>query len=166
MEMMVASVLSALITLTAAVFAYHALFTTGKTENHLVIAANAENAGYWIKHDATMADNILTENLTPPAILVLKWTEWGYEQDNIYHTATYSIENVSDNIGQLKRRYQTSTGTDRQMVVAGNVYYNPADPDNSTAVTHQSPAVILKLATQAGTAGIYREYRILRRPNF
>src|SRR4030042_6390207 len=127
-EMVVAIGLSSLIALAAVMFTFPALNTTEKTKDHLTAVSHVETAGYWISRDASMADNVITDNLTPPAILVLKWTEWGYGEENVYHTATYSIENISEGVGQIKRRFQDSSGTDQQTLVASHIYYNPADP--------------------------------------
>ena len=166
LELAVVLSMSAMIALAATTFTFHALGTTERTDAHLTVVSNAENAGYWISRDASMADNVITDNLTPPTFLILKWTDWGYGTDNVYHSATYSIENLSGGIGQLKRRHQDSSGTDQQIVVANYIYYNPADPTNSTNVTHQSPTINLIVATRFGSASEVRQYQIYQRPNF
>jgi len=166
LELAIVVSLSAMIALTATTFSFHAFRTSGKTQDHLIAVSDVENAGYWMSRDALMADGVITENLTFPAILVLEWTEWGYDEDNIYYSATYSVDNLTDGIGTLSRRLQNSTGGDQSVRVASNIYYNPADPDNSTNVTYESPTINLKVATRSGTTGEIREYQIYRRPNF
>ncbi len=165
LELAVVIAISAMIALAATIFTFHAIRTTEKTEDHLTAVANAENAGYWISHDAYMADMVIADNLTAPAILVLKWTDWGYGTANIYYTATYSVDNIVAGIGQLKRRLQNSNGGDQNLLVASYVYYNPSDPTNSTNVTYQSPTINLKMATRSGSASEVRQYQIYRRPN-
>ncbi len=109
---------------------------------------------------------MVTENLTAPAVLLLKWTEWGYGTANIYYSVTYSVENISGGIGELKRRLQNSSGGDQTILVANNIYYNPADPANTTNVTHASPVISLKVAARFGSASETRDYQIYRRPSF
>lgn len=165
-EMVVAFSLSAMIALAGMAFVFQSINTADRTEDHLTVVAAAENAGYWLSRDAYMADNVITDNLTSPAILVLKWTEWGYGDTNIYHSATYSIENLSDNIGHLTRHYQSSSGTDQQTTIASNIYYNPSDPTNTTSISYLSPVINLKVSTKLGDTGETRNYQIYRRPNF
>jgi hypothetical protein len=165
-EMVVVVSLSVIITLAATIFTFHTFQSTEQAEDRLTTVSHVENAGYWISSDAYIADNVLADDLTPPAFLIFKWTEWGYSDDNVYHSATYTIENLTNDVGQLIRRYQNSDGDDQQTLVASYIYYNPADPTNSTSVSYQNPRVSLKIATQFGGAREARNYEIYRRPNF
>lgn len=166
LELAVVISLTAMIALAATTFTFHALRTAAKTGDHLTAVTNAENAGYWISRDAYMADTVITDNLTAPTILILKWTDWGYGTDNVYYSATYSVDNVSGEIGQINRRLQNSNGGDQKILVASYIYYNPADPTNTTNVTYQTPTLNLKVATRFGSASEARNYQIYRRPNF
>ncbi len=165
LELAVVIALTAMIALAATTFTFHALRTAAKTDDRLTALDNAQNAGYWISRDAYMADTVITDNLTAPTILILKWTDWGYGTDNIYYSATYSVDNVTSGIGQLNRRLQDSNGGDQKIVVASYICYNPADPANSTNVTYQSPPMNLRVATRYGNASEVRNYEIYRRPN-
>ncbi len=168
LEMAVAITMSAMIAFTATIFAFHALRTSARTDDQLMAMVNAQNAGFWISRDTEMADMVITDNLTAPAFLVLKWTEWGYgdEEDNIYYAATYSMENVAGGVGQLVRELQSSSGINQNLLVANHIYYNPADPGNSTNITYQSPVLNLRAVTHFGSANATRNYQIYRRPNF
>lgn len=165
-ELAIAISVMAVIAFTATTFTFHSLRAAGQSDNQLAVLSNAQNAGYWISRDAYMADNVIADNLTPPAFLILKWTDWGYGTSNVYHTATYSIEDISGGVGRLKRRHQNSVGADEQIVVANYIYYNLADPTNSSGVTYQTPTINLKVVTQLGDHSEVREYQIYRRPNF
>ncbi|MDO8568255.1 MAG: prepilin-type N-terminal cleavage/methylation domain-containing protein, partial [Dehalococcoidales bacterium] len=78
LELAIAVSMSAMIALTATIFTFHALRTSARTDDHLTAIANVQNAGYWISRDAEMADSVITDNLTSPTFLILKWTDWGY----------------------------------------------------------------------------------------
>ena len=145
---------------------FHAFNDTKRTNDHMTTVRHLENAAYWMGRDTRMADYLSTTNLTSPAILILKWTEWGYGTDSVYHQVTYSVDNVSANVGNLKRKHESSTGTNEQILVANYIYYNPADPGNSTNVTYQSPMLNLKVATSFGSTLAKKEFQIYRRPNF
>ena len=145
---------------------FHAFKDTGRTNDHMTAVRHLENAAYWMGRDARMADIVTTTNLTAPAILILKWTEWGYGTDSVYHQVTYSVDNVSGNVGNLKRKYENSVGTNQQILVANYIYYNLADPGNSTNITYVSPILDVKVATRFGLAQERKEFQIYRRPNY
>ncbi|MDO8567956.1 MAG: prepilin-type N-terminal cleavage/methylation domain-containing protein [Dehalococcoidales bacterium] len=166
LELSVVLALSATIALTTTIFSFHAFNTTARTASHLTAVANVDNAGYWVSRDGVMADDVITSNLTAPAILILKWTDWGYGTDNIYYSATYSIENLSGGIGQLKRELQSSNGIEQHLNLASNIYYDPADAANSTTVAHVGSVINLRVASRFGNASETRNYQIHPRPNF
>jgi len=166
LELMVVVLLAALIALAATVFTFHALRTSAQSKDRLSALANVQNAGFWLSRDASMADNVITDNLTSPVILVLKWTEWGYETANTYWSASYSVDNVTDEIGKISRRLQNNEGLDQTITVANDVYYNPTDPDNSTKISYQNHIIKLQVATRNGAVIELREYQTYRRPNF
>ena len=165
-EVVVATAIIGLIAGAATMTTFQMFRDTERTNDHLTVVRQVENAGYWINRDTQMAGSLITENLTPPDFLVLNWTEWGYGEDSIYHSVTYSIEDVSEEIGKLKRTHQDSEGTNEQMLVAQYIYYNPGDPDNSSNVSYQDPMLLLKVVSAFGDAQETREYKIYCRSNF
>ncbi len=165
-ELLVATSLTAMIALVGTIFTFQALRTSAQTDTRLTSISNAQNAGYWLSRDAYMSDDVITANLTPPAILILKWTEWGYSTANTYYSATYSVDNITNHIGQLHRRLQSSGGLDQMTLVADEVYYNTADTTNSTGVSYTSPIINLKVSTRFGNISDIRDYQICHRPNF
>jgi len=166
LEFVVVISLSAMLALAAAVFAFHAIRTSAQNQARLTVLTNVQNAGYWLSRDAVMADDVITDNLTPPTILIVKWTDWGYGTNNTYWSATYSLDDLTDGIGKLNRRLQSSGGVDQTTLVAGNVYYDPADPDNSTSVAYQNHTIKFRVATHSGGDIEFRSYETYRRPNF
>jgi prepilin-type N-terminal cleavage/methylation domain-containing protein len=165
-EVAVATAIIALIASAATMTTFSVLRDTGRTNDRMTAVRQVENAGYWVSRDTLMADRVCTENLTPPDFLILDWTDWGYDEDSIYHSVTYSIEDVSGGIGKLKRTHQDSEGTNEQMLVAEYIYYNQSDPSNTSDVSYQNPLLTLKIASVLGDAQETREYKVYRRPNF
>lgn len=139
---------------------------TQRTNARMTAVFYAETAGYWIGHDVRMADSLNTEDLTPPEFLQLTWTEWGYEDDSIYHTVTYSVVDISGEIGKLKRTHEDSDGTNQETIVAEYIYYNSADPANTTQVTYQDSKLSLKVVTSLAQAEEIKEYTSYCRPNY
>lgn len=138
---------------------------TGRNNNHLTTVRQVESAGFWISRDAQRAQSISTDNLTSPDFLLLNWTEWDNDGNPIYHSVRYSFDNITANIGRLKRSYWSSAGANQQTLVGLNLYYNPSDSDNTSKATYQSPLLTIRLTAILDKAHETREYRIKRRPN-
>ncbi len=165
-ELAMATAIMALIASTATMVTFSVLNNTERTNNQMTVVRQVENAGYWISQDIQAASSVSTENLTPPDFLALTWTEWGYDEDSIYHSVTYSIEDLSGGIGKLRRNHQDSQGASEQTLVAEYVYYNLSDPANTSNVSHQEPMLTLKIVCLLEDAREMREYKIQSRPNF
>jgi len=165
-EVIVVTAVVALIAGAASMTMFQVVKSTESSNDRMTAGNQVQNAGYWISRDAQMAESVTTDDLTPPYFLILKWTDWGYDEDSIYHSVVYSLEDVSGGIGKLKRTHQDSVGTDEQRLVAEYVYYNPSDPDNTTKASYESRVLTLKLVAVFGDAEETREYRIYRRPSF
>lgn len=140
---------------------------TDRNNNHLTAVRQVENAGFWISRDAQRAQSISTDNLTPPDFLLLTWTEWDDDDydDPIYHSVRYSFDNITANIGRLKRNYWSSAGANEQTLVGLNLYYNPGDSENTSKASYQSTVLTVRLTAILDKARETREYRIMRRPN-
>ena len=134
--------------------------------DHINAVNQVQSAGHWISRDAQMALGV-TSNLTlpVPVLLSLTWTENAQAATPIYHSANYTIENLSGDIGVLKRKHTSTAGANEQMIVAQYIYYNPSDSDNTTMTSYQNPVVTVKLVARSGRIQETREYRIKRRPN-
>ena len=142
--------------------------TTGTEQSSSYITAvrQVQNAGYWISHDGQMAESVDTDNLTPPAFLILKWTDWGYDSDSIYHSVVYSVENVFEGVGKLRRTHEDSEGTSEETLVAEHIYYNPGDPGNTTKASCDGCVLTAKIVAMFGDVEETREYKIYPRPEF
>ncbi len=165
-EVAVATAVITLIAGAATMTTSSILRDTGRTNDRMTVVHQVENAGYWVSRDTLMADRLSAENLTLPEFFILNWTDWGYDEDSVYHSVTYSIEDISGGIGKLKRTHQDSAGMNEQMLVAQYIYYDQSDPANTSNVSYQSPLLTLKIASVFGDARETREYKIYRRSNF
>ena len=158
--------LAALVMGTATMTTVYMLENNQQTSDHMAAVFYAETTGSIISKDVQMAASVVTENLTSPEILVATWTEWGYDEDSIYHEVTYSIVDVSEETGKLKRTYQDSIGTNEEVVIVDCIYSNDADPDNTTQVSYQDSVLVVRVGTVIGQAQVVREYKVYCRPNY
>jgi len=164
-ELVVAVAIIVLVSGAAFITIFQVLKGTEKNNSHMDAVRQVQNAGYWISRDAGMAQSIETDNLTPPDFIVFSWTEWDSDDDEIYHSATYSIEDMINGTGTLKRSHWSTAGANEQTFIAQHIYYTPSDPDNTSKANYQPPVLTLKLASLVNEAREMREYRIKRRPN-
>lgn len=150
----------------AAVATFQVVKSTGRNESHMTAVRQVQNAGYQISHDAQMAESVVVDNLEPPNFLVLNWTEQAYDGgDSTYHSVSYFFEGLSDGIGKLKRNHWSSAGASEETLVAAYIYYDPADPENTSKLTYQSPVLTVRLIALYEEARETREYKVIRRPN-
>jgi len=146
--------------------------STERSNDHMTAVRQVQNAGYWISRDALMAES--TDNVTtPPDFLILRWTEWDKDKKkpSIYHSVTYSFQDLSDEIGKLKRQHliHDADGDEignKTTLVAEYIYYNPDDPDNTTKANYENSVLTVQIAAAIGEANEIREYRVWHRPDF
>ena len=165
-ELAVAVAIIALIGSAAAATTFQVIRGSQSGNNRMTAVSQIQNAGYWIGRDVQMAESVDADGLAFPDFIVLNWTERDYDGgDSIYHSATYFFEDLSDDIGKLKREHWSSAGANEQTLIADYIYYDHDDPDNSSKVSYQSPLLTLQLTAISGDAAETREYRMQRRPN-
>ena len=164
-ELVVAVAIIVLVSGAASVTIFQVLKGTETNNSHMNAVRQVQNAGYWISRDASMAQSIETDNLTPPKFLIFSWTELDSEDQEIYHSATYSFEDLTNGVGKLKRSHWSTAGANEQTFIAQHIYYTPGDPDNTSKANYQPPVLTLQLASLVDEAREMREYRIKRRPN-
>ena len=164
-ELIVAIGIATLIAGAAATTTFQVLKGAGRSNNYMAAVRQVQNAGYWIGRDTRMAQNIITENLTPPDVLVMSWTE-NYTDDPVYHSATYFFEDLTDGIGKLKRSHWSSDGANEEALVAESIYYDPDDPSNTSKASYNSTELTVQLTALFGETRETREYKANHRPNF
>ena len=133
--------------------------------DHMTAVHQVQNAGYYISRDAQMAQSVTTDGLTLPDFLVVNWTEWDEDGHPIYHSATYFFEDLTDDIGKLKRDYWSSAGASEETLIAQYIYYDPGDVDNTSNASYQSPVLTVQLTAIFEETRETREYKVTRRPN-
>ncbi len=164
-ELAVAVTIMVLVSGAASIAIIQILKGTETNNTHMNAVRQVQNAGYSICRDARMAQSIDTDNLTAPDFLVFNWTEWDSEDEEIYHSATYSFEGLAEGIGSLKRAHWSSAGANEQTLIAQHIYYSPANPDDSSKAAYPAPLLTLQLTSIVGDEMEIREYRIKHRPN-
>jgi len=163
-ELLVAVTMMAVISATAAMAINQVSKGTAYSNNSVTAVRQVQNAGYSISRDVLKAHSVIADNLTAPEFLIINWTEWDENDDPIYHTVTYSIEDLDHGIGTLTRSHWSSDGLNQKTTIAEYVYYHPGDLDNTTKVYYDSPQITLKLTAIFKDKRESREYRIARRP--
>ena len=164
-ELLVVIALIALLSSGAGIAVVQSITVTKSSNDHMTVIRQVQNAGYWISRDALMAENVLVDNLTPSSFLIITWTEWGYDEASIYHSVTYSFQDMSDGVGKLKRTHWSSAGANEETLVAEYIYYNPGAPD-TTEASYTSPVLTVQITSSLGEANQTKEYRVWHRPNF
>jgi prepilin-type N-terminal cleavage/methylation domain-containing protein len=95
LEMLLAILIGSLIAggITATIF--QVVIGSARTNNHMIAVRQVQSAGYWVSHDAQMAQTVVPASGDPDGFpLTLKWTDW----DLTVNTITYTIAG-----GELKR---------------------------------------------------------------
>ena len=163
-ELLIAITIMALASVAAGAAIFQVFKNTERNNDHITAVRQVQNAGYWISRDAQMALSVnTTANMTPPDFLGLNWTEWNDAGEPIYHSATYSFEDLTDGIGKLKRTYWSSAGASGETMVAQYIYFDPADSDNTTKVDYISPVLTVQITSLFEESQETRVYRIKRR---
>jgi hypothetical protein len=98
-----------------------------RSSNHMVAIRQVQNAGYWVSHDAQMAQTT-NATATLPDFLILKWTDW----NNGLNQVTYTLENASGGLKNLRRIYSIDLGSgpvvQTNFLVGQYISYSPSDP--------------------------------------
>ena len=164
-ELIISIAIIVLVSGAASIAIFQILKGTETNNTRMNAVRQVQTAGYWIGRDARMAQSVNTDNLTPPDFIAFNWTEWDDQNEEIYHTATYSFEDLTDDTGKLKRTHWSSAGANEQTLIATHIYYAPADPDDTSKASYQAPVLTFQLTSLVEDAMEVREYRIKHRPN-
>jgi prepilin-type N-terminal cleavage/methylation domain-containing protein len=144
-ELMLAIAISGIITggITATIF--QVVIGSARTSNHMTAVRQVQNAGYWVSHDAKMAQSVgLGASSGFP--LALTWTDW----DNNEHVVTYTLEDMTGGLKQLEQSHSitgklTETSIIAQFIDPGVL---PAEP--KTKVEFASGALTFTVTATVG----------------
>jgi prepilin-type N-terminal cleavage/methylation domain-containing protein len=103
-ELVMAMAVTAIIASAVTAVIYQVFNMNARSSNHMIAIRQVQNAGYWVSHDAQMAQST---NVTGPNFLVLKWTDWNNGQNQV----TYTLENASGGLKNLRRTYSIDSGS-------------------------------------------------------
>ena len=169
-ELIVAAAIIVLIVGAATMTTFQVLNVTRSSNDHMTAIRQVQNAGYWISRDALMAQKIDigddpdTTEITE--VLILSWTEWGYDEDSTYHSVTYSIQDLSDGFEKLVRTHWSSDGVDEETLIAKYIYYTGDPEDDATWAYYDYPVLTMQIVASLGDANEIREYEIWHRRDF
>jgi len=104
-ELIVATAIVALIAGAASMATFQVITGTERSNNHMTVIRQVQNAGYWISQDALMAQSIVTgdDPETPELeFITLKWTDW---ENGDVHKIAYTFEDMPGGLKKLKRQH-------------------------------------------------------------
>jgi type II secretory pathway pseudopilin PulG len=109
MELLVAMLISSIITGAITTTLFQVVTGSTRTNNHMIAVREARSAGYWVSHDALMAQDIAVAT-EPGFPFTLTWSDWTNDEVN---TVVYSIVD-----GDLQRAYSINSGVATTDIVA------------------------------------------------
>ncbi len=108
-ELIVAMAVTGFITGGITMSIFQLINIEARTSNHMTAVKEVQNAGYWVSHDAPMAQDV-DDNDDPGTpeleLVTLTWTEW----DNTVHQVTYTLQGTE--------LWRDDSGSGQQMRVA------------------------------------------------
>ncbi len=163
-ELVIATAIIVVATGSASAAIFQIFRNTERNSNHMTAVCQVHNAGYWISRDAQMAQSVTTDNLEELDFLVINWTE-DVVGAPIYHTVTYSFEDLGDSIYKLKRNHSSTAGADKETLIAQYIYYDPDDVDATSKASYDSLVLTVQLTALFEEIVETREYTITHRAN-
>jgi prepilin-type N-terminal cleavage/methylation domain-containing protein len=148
-ELMLAIAISGIITGGITTTIFQVVVGSARTNNHMIAVRQAQNAGYWVSHDAQMAQIVeLDEDEDTGFPLVLTWTEW----NGTVNEVTYTLEGA-----KLWRDYD---GDGQRSLIAQ--FINP--DSEKTKCEFTSGALTFTVTATVGGQSETRIYEIVPRP--
>ena len=163
-DIIVGLLIMSVIALGSGMTIFQVMKVTTQSNSDIMALQHLQNAGYWIGRDAQMADNVNTDNLSSNEFLKLSWTEGDSSENITDHVVTYYFDDLSGNIGKLKRNHWTSLGLNNVTLVSQYICFNQGDPVNISNVSFSNPLLTLKLIATFAEASETREYQVICRP--
>jgi prepilin-type N-terminal cleavage/methylation domain-containing protein len=163
-ELILAICISAIITAVITLTIFQMMTGSVRTNNHMTAIRQVQSAGYWVSHDAQMAQSITLSAGGFP--LTLTWEEWEDPKDN--HEVVYTLEDE-----KLKREHVTKD-TDGNVVgepqVAFIAEYINSDDENTYCDWDDVNGVLIFKVTATVGGGMSvksetRTYEVMPRPD-
>jgi prepilin-type N-terminal cleavage/methylation domain-containing protein len=162
-ELILAICISAIITAFITLTIFQVITGSARTNNHMTAVRQAQSAGYWVSHDAMMAQSI-----APPAggfPLTLTWTEWADGGPNgDEHEVVYSlVDGASGGLKSLQRSYSVN-GTTETSIVAQFIDPTEKDGEPQTKCEFAGGKLTFKVTATVGKQSETRTYEVMPRP--
>jgi prepilin-type N-terminal cleavage/methylation domain-containing protein len=123
-ELMIAIAVSGVITGAITTTVYQVVTGNFRTNNHMTAVRQVQEAGYWVSHDALMAQSVelAGESVDDPDgtrfPFTLTWTEW---DTNDVHHVVYSLDG-----NELQRIHSINGTTEASIIIAEFIDPEPA----------------------------------------
>jgi len=161
-ELMIAIAIGGLIAGSVTMTIFQIVDSSGRTSNHMTAIRQVQSAGYWVSHDALMAQDVVIadESVDDPDgtrfPFTLTWSDW---TNNEVHTVVYSI--VGD---EIQRAHSVNSVAEDTNVVAEFIDPDPAN--TSCEYTNGKLTFTVTVQVGAGSAAQIetRIYEVIPRP--
>jgi prepilin-type N-terminal cleavage/methylation domain-containing protein len=162
-ELTVTVAIVALIAAGANMSIFQVLKGTERSNDHMTAVNQVQNAGYWVSRDTQMAENVTVDNLTPPAFLVLAWTE---EDTGVGHQVTYTLEAMpGSGLKRLIRNHSIDGGAANTALVAQYIDPDPGMTKCQFINGTLTLTVTASISSRSQTKTETRVYKIAPRPS-
>jgi len=162
-ELIIAIAIMVMVSGAALVGIFQISKTTELNAAHMTAVSQVQNAGYWIAHDARIAQGVTTDNLTLPDFLILSWIEQGSCDE---YQLTYTLENMAGSpLTKMLRNQYINGVLDTTTLVAQYI-----DPDSgNTRCEYDSGILSLNVTATVDRGSSVdietRSYKLVPRPN-
>jgi prepilin-type N-terminal cleavage/methylation domain-containing protein len=168
-ELVVAIAISGVITGAITTTIFQVIESSARTNNHMTVVRQVQDAGYWVSHDAQMAQNVelADESVDDPDgtrfPLTVTWTDWDSSE---VHQVVYTLENMpSGGLKNLQRSHSSNGAPIETGIIAQFI-----DPDSEKTKCEFTDGKLTLVVTATVGAGLQeqsetRVYEVQSRPN-
>lgn len=154
-ELLIAMLISGMIVAAVGTAIFQVFRVNALTSDSVAAFAQVQNAGFWISHDAVMAQAVTVDNDPgTPEFITLDWVDW----ENDAHQVVYTLNSS----GEFKRSYSFEVDGVAQPNATISVAQN-IDPGN-TSCSWDAPVLTLNITAQVGQQTATRTYIVESRP--
>lgn len=161
-ELLAVTAIITIIALGATVSIFHIFRVSAQNNDISTAVRQAQNVGYWISHDALMAENIAA---TSPPVIGAAVITMGWNQRETGNTCevSYTWLSSGNSLYKIKRSY---TVRDKEGNLLTNRTALIADNIDSLNYTQQADGTCrLTVVTRSGKQSVTREYQTFPRIN-
>jgi len=160
-ELMLAFLIAGIITAGITITIFSVVSGNIRTSNHMTAVRQAQNAGYWVSHDAQMAQpqKVVASGALP---FTLKWTDWAGDDHEVVYTF---VDMSGSGLKNLQRSYTINGGTAETSIIAQFI-----DPDPAmTGCDFTDGKLTFRVTATVGAGSRYEQsetriYEIVPRP--